>query len=73
MKKFVFLLSLSACFFACQQAETNAHKTTDAPKQDSVKTEVAAAVYQCPMDCEKGKTYDKAGDCPVCKMALEKK
>lgn len=30
------------------------------------------ATYQCPMDCEKGKTYDKAGQCPVCNMDLEK-
>ncbi|WP_347922765.1 heavy metal-binding domain-containing protein [Pontimicrobium sp. SW4] len=29
-------------------------------------------VYQCPMDCEEGKTYDKEGNCPVCKMALKK-
>ena len=28
--------------------------------------------YKCPMDCEKGKTYDKAGSCPVCKMDLQK-
>ena len=28
--------------------------------------------YQCPMDCEKGKTYDKEGKCPVCKMDLKK-
>lgn len=28
--------------------------------------------YQCPMDCEKGKTYDKEGKCPVCEMDLKK-
>jgi uncharacterized paraquat-inducible protein A len=32
-----------------------------------------AAEYQCPMDCEEGKTYDKEGKCPVCKMDLKKK
>jgi len=26
--------------------------------------------YECPMDCEKGKTYDTKGKCPVCKMEL---
>ncbi len=26
--------------------------------------------YVCSMDCEKGKIYDKAGKCPVCKMDL---
>jgi hypothetical protein len=42
---------------------------TNETKQDS--THVAAAVYQCPMDCEHGKTYDKPGQCPVCGMDLE--
>ncbi len=35
---------------------------------NSAKTE--AAVYQCPMKCEGEKTYDKAGNCAVCGMAL---
>nr|NQU90281.1 copper-translocating P-type ATPase [Bacteroidota bacterium] len=26
--------------------------------------------YYCPMECEGNKTYDKPGDCPVCKMHL---
>ncbi|MCE9540337.1 MAG: hypothetical protein K8R85_14140 [Bacteroidetes bacterium] len=30
------------------------------------------ASYQCPMDCEKGKTYEKQGQCSVCGMDLEK-
>ena len=33
----------------------------------------AVDVYQCPMDCENGKTYDKQGKCPVCEMDMEKK
>jgi Cu+-exporting ATPase len=28
--------------------------------------------YYCPMHCEGDKMYDKAGDCPVCGMSLEK-
>jgi len=28
-------------------------------------------VYQCPMQCEGEKTYDKPGECPVCKMELK--
>ncbi len=28
--------------------------------------------YHCPMHCEGDKNYDKAGDCPVCGMNLEK-
>ncbi|MEO5647317.1 MAG: heavy metal-binding domain-containing protein [Chitinophagaceae bacterium] len=30
-----------------------------------------AHLYRCPMNCEKGKTYDKEGNCPVCGMKLE--
>lgn len=32
---------------------------------------LAAAQYYCPMRCEKTKTYDKPGSCPVCHMDLE--
>ena len=28
--------------------------------------------FQCPMKCEKEKTYEAEGNCPVCKMALKK-
>lgn len=28
-------------------------------------------VYQCPMDCENGKTYQESGTCPICKMDLQ--
>jgi len=31
----------------------------------------ASATFQCPMDCEDGKTYEKEGKCPVCKMDLK--
>ncbi len=30
-----------------------------------------ASSYKCPMDCEHGKTYNKPGSCPVCKMDLK--
>jgi protein SCO1/2 len=30
-------------------------------------------VYQCPMDCEEGKTYTENSGCPVCKMDLQLK
>lgn len=32
--------------------------------------EMHMASYACPMDCEKGKTYDTPGKCPVCEMDL---
>lgn len=34
-------------------------------------TSEAKTAYQCPMKCEGEKTYDKAGECPLCKMPLE--
>ncbi len=30
-------------------------------------------VYQCPMKCEGGKTYDESGSCPKCNMQLKLK
>jgi len=29
------------------------------------------SVYQCPMDCEAGKTYKEPGACAVCGMPVE--
>jgi protein SCO1/2 len=34
-------------------------------------TKESQTVYQCPMQCEGEKTYDKPGECPVCKMELK--
>jgi len=55
MRKVIFILLLAASFSSCN----NSSKTQ------------TAAIYQCPMDCEKGKTYDKPGKCPVCEMDFE--
>ena len=64
MKKLIILSILASSFLiACNQKAENKNSET---------TKVAAT-YQCPMDCENGKTYDKAGKCPVCEMDLEKK
>lgn len=40
------------------------HGKTDSPKGEGTGT------FYCPMHCEGDKTYDKAGDCPVCGMNL---
>ena len=40
-------------------------------KNNTQNTEIKAEIYQCPMDCEEGKTYNKPGSCPVCKMDLK--
>lgn len=61
-------------FTSCgNSAETNpdpkatTHDSVPKKEDDHVHT-----AYQCPMDCEKGKTYTDAGNCPVCKMELKK-
>ncbi|MAU27423.1 MAG: hypothetical protein CMH48_00110 [Muricauda sp.] len=63
---FLHLLLLLVFVISCQdkKKENTEESTTD--------TELVASVeYQCPMDCEDGKTYHKEGSCPVCKMALK--
>lgn len=62
MKKLVGLLFL-VLVFSCN----NSSKETKTEKEDGV------VAYQCPMDCENGKTYNKPGKCAVCEMDLEKK
>ena len=44
------------------------------PQNDKLKTEMpkgeGTGIFYCPMHCEGDKTYDIAGDCPVCGMDL---
>lgn len=83
MKKLVFaiavVLTVGFTVTSCksEQKETKELVEKVVVEKEVVEKEVevemmAVAVYQCPMDCEKGKTYDKAGQCPVCKMDLKK-
>lgn len=61
----LIISSFSAC---------NNDAATTATTVDSTQTASAdehAHSYRCPMNCEKGKTYDKPGRCPVCGMNLE--
>jgi Heavy metal binding domain len=56
-------LSLST-FLACKNSHSkNAAQTAEAA--------APGTKFICPMNCEKGKTYDKPGACPVCHMDLE--
>lgn len=50
---------------ACKQKAAETHDHTTATDHQHV--------YLCPMNCEKGKSYDQSGKCPVCGMALELK
>lgn len=69
-----FCLSISAVFISCKEekketsTETEMNENLAADKADIAMNDA----YQCPMDCEHGKTYDEEGKCPVCKMGLKK-
>ena len=45
------------------------HHHTEVKKDEKLKGKGTGTFY-CPMHCEGEKTYDKAGDCPVCGMDL---
>jgi PBP1b-binding outer membrane lipoprotein LpoB len=71
-KKILFASILLATIIAsCSQpAKESATQTTIITDTSKIQN---AAFYQCPMDCENGKTYADTGKCPVCEMDLEKK
>ena len=61
----LFILVFSMFLFtSCSDKKSEQKQET---KQENVAVDGS---YQCPMDCEKGKTYHQAGSCPVCKMDL---
>ena len=67
----VLLLSMSVAFISCKENKSEVkqeHHEQGVEKADMALNDV----YQCPMDCEDGKTYDKEGTCPMCKMDLQK-
>ncbi len=71
MKKLILTLAVvtvvSFAFTSCKNDKKEEVKT-----EETMKT-AANEVYQCPMDCEDGKSYTEAGSCPVCKMELKAK
>ncbi|MEO6759411.1 MAG: heavy metal-binding domain-containing protein, partial [Saprospiraceae bacterium] len=58
---------LTVLAIACKNEPKQAAATAAPAQVDQMAQKVA---YLCPMDCEKGKTYDQPGQCPVCKMDL---
>jgi hypothetical protein len=75
MKKLVVFTLLMCCMsivvLSCKESKeknTESGSSLAAEKADLAMNDI----YQCPMDCEKGKTYDEEGTCPVCKMDLKK-
>ena len=78
MKKIMYLSLLVLCtsiiVFSCKEQKEEVKE--DAKTESSLGAQKADLamndVYKCPMNCEDGKTYDKEGSCPVCKMDLKK-
>lgn len=70
------LLSFTLVFTSCKEGkhESEHHNGTEMHESDAANDADMAMnfAYQCPMDCEEGKTYDEEGECPKCKMALKK-
>ncbi len=71
MKKIVF--TFSAIIAVAIMAVSCNNNTSTSKETASTGTDTAAHAhkYRCPMNCEKGKTYDKEGNCPICGMKLE--
>lgn len=61
------LFSLLACHQPSQSSEASAE---DSIQASTTKGDAPQSLYQCPMKCEKEKTYTEASKCPVCGMAL---
>lgn len=69
MNKFALLTIIGlALLTSCSNTGNN----TNSKENNSNKMQ-QADLFICPMDCEKGKTYDKSGKCPLCEMDLVKK
>lgn len=82
MKKLILMLlvvaAVSFTVTSCKKKEKEEVKTEAEVKEEAKQEakEILASndvLYQCPMDCEKGKSYTEAGTCPVCKMDLKEK
>ncbi|WP_111710042.1 heavy metal-binding domain-containing protein [Lutibacter citreus] len=70
--KTVFISIAIIALIVLTGCKTDVKKDKEPVKTEEKMETVTMEVYQCPMDCEKGKTYEKPGSCPVCKMDLKK-
>jgi len=50
--------------------ETHSCCCDNGHSQQQFNSSQSKTVYQCPMKCEGGKTYDAPGKCPICNMQL---
>ncbi len=72
MKKLILTLAIGVFFIAFSNAQSTLSVAKKATKTEcATKKGDTVTVYQCPMDCEKGKVYKKEGKCPKCSMELK--
>lgn len=66
----IFSISLivTSCKDSKKDVETEEQTELGVEKADLALNDA----YQCSMDCEHGKIYDKESPCPVCKMTMQK-
>ena len=67
-KRFAVLLVTVLFITACNN---DAKNKAGAQAAETAGTDEHKHSYRCPMNCEKGKTYNEPGKCTVCGMALE--
>ncbi|MGB3948625.1 MAG: heavy metal-binding domain-containing protein [Bacteroidia bacterium] len=67
MKKITLTIAFSALIIAFVTVGCTSSTVDNKVEQPAEKS-----LYQCPMDCENGKTYTEKVTCPVCGMDLEK-
>jgi hypothetical protein len=83
MKKVFLMVAMVALVSftvtSCKKDKAEDVKSETEVVVDEVKQEAQEVLasndvlHQCPMNCEKGKSYTEAGKCPVCKMDLKEK
>lgn len=57
---------------ACTMKTADKHDSTEKSTTNTVASDTAKVVYQCPMKCEGDTAYLSMGSCRVCGMDLEK-
>jgi len=67
------IVALAAFTFTSCKNDAKEEVKTEESSHDDAKAVAENVLYQCPMDCEDGKSYTEEGNCPICKMALKEK
>lgn len=72
--KFITMKKLNEIFgnfgHSAEKKETLTQVSGDAHTHSHVGNSNSKVSYQCPMKCEGSKTYNVAGNCPVCNMKM---